>query len=129
MMIPPGVPAEVLEFVGNKINSVPELETLLMMSDQPQRIWTAADIVSRIYVRDDRASGILELLQRRGLVTFEDQPPGYRFSPVDQDERALIALVARTYRSNIVALTTFIHERASASVMEFARAFDLKKER
>jgi hypothetical protein len=36
--------------------------------------------------------------------------------------------VTVAYRSNLVSVANFIHRKASASVMEFARAFDLKKD-
>jgi hypothetical protein len=37
--------------------------------------------------------------------------------------------VAASYRRHLVPLATFIHSRASTAVREFARAFDLKKDR
>jgi hypothetical protein len=37
--------------------------------------------------------------------------------------------VAAAYRRHLVPLATFIHSRASTAVREFARAFDLKKDR
>ena len=37
--------------------------------------------------------------------------------------------VAATYRRNIARVATLIHEKTSSSVREFARAFDLKKDR
>ncbi len=127
-MVKPEIPAEVLGFLAANISSVPDLETLLVMSDEPLRSWTATEVAARVYVRAKRASQILELLQRRGLVAQDEAADAYRFSPAGEDQRALIGLVARTYRSNIVALTTFIHDRTHGAVMEFARAFDLKDE-
>jgi hypothetical protein len=39
-----------------------------------------------------------------------------------------VARVAVVYRSNLVSVANFIHRKASASVMEFARAFEIKKD-
>lgn len=125
-MVPPELPADVLEFLDKFIDTVPELETLLIMSEDPGRRWTGPDLAGRIYVPIHNARSILEALHRRRLIIATDE--GYQFAPVDEAHRALVARVAATYRSNLVAVAHFVHRKASASIMEFARAFDLKKD-
>ena len=125
-MIDSSLPADVLGFLDRFIDSIPELEALLIMSEDPQRPWSAADVASRVYVPAAGAQRILETLLRRRLVATSDD--GFRFSPADETHRVLVARVAVTYRSNLVSVANFIHKKASASVMEFARAFDLKKD-
>jgi len=129
-MAPPVIPERVLAFVRERIDSVPELEALLLLSGDPAKSWTAAEVASRIHVREDRAAAILAVLQRRRLAApVDDRSDHYAFQPADQDARQLIDELDRAYRSNLIALATFIHEKAPVSVREFARAFDLKKER
>lgn len=125
-MTVPDLPADVLEFLDRFIDSIPELETLLMMSEDPQRAWTGPALAARIYVAPEKARAILEALHRRRLITEAED--GYRFAPIDEEHRARVARVADTYRSKLVAVANFVHGKASASVMEFARAFDLKKD-
>lgn len=130
LMVPPEIPERVLTFIRERIDSVPELEALLLLSAHPAKSWTAADVASRVYVSGSRAAEILAVLQRRGLVTHAASGPDqYTFRPADETAAQLIAEVERAYRSNLIAVATFIHENAPASVREFARAFDLKKER
>jgi len=125
-MTPPDLPPDVLEFLDRNIDSIPELETLLIMSEDAGRRWTEPGLAARIYVPIHRARSILEALHRRRLIAASND--GYRFEPSDESHRALIARVAATYRANLVAVANFVHRKASASVMEFARAFDLKKD-
>jgi hypothetical protein len=125
-MIPEDVPPEVLDFLYRNVDSIPELETLLIMSEDPQRSWDAAALAARVYVPVAAARKILESLHRRGLVVTSDA--GFRFAPIDAATQAVVARVASTYRSNLVAIANFIHRKASASVMEFARAFTIKKD-
>lgn len=125
-MTPPALPADVLDFLDRNIDSIPELETLLMMSDDPDRPWSDSVLAARIYVPVSKARSILESLHRRRLVNASDGD--YRFAPIDEAHRVLVARVAETYQSNLVAVANFVHRKASASVMEFARAFDLKKD-
>jgi hypothetical protein len=125
-MAPQEISAEVLDFLSRHIDSIPELETLLMMSEHAQQSWDETAVAARIYVTPAGARSILESLLRRRLVLAADG--GFRFEPGDEAQRALVARVALAYRSNLVAVANFIHRKASASVMEFARAFDLKKD-
>jgi hypothetical protein len=129
-MVPAEIPERVLAFVRERIDSVPELETLLLLSAYPAKIWTPGEVAARVYVREDRAADILAVLQRRRLVApAGGQPDQFVFRTADETELELIAELDLAYRSNLIALATFIHEKAPASVREFARAFDLKKER
>ena len=123
------VPLHVLRFVEENIDTVPQLETLLMMSESPGRSWPIADIASRNYISEQRAIETLNSLQRRGLVSSEDSPPRFRFDPAKDEVRTLVADLARCYQRNLSRITELIHAKPSASIKEFARAFDLKKDR
>ncbi len=127
MALPPISP-RVLKFIAEKIDTVAELETLLILSDDEHRQWSAQEIAARLYTHPANAIRVLESLSRRDLVASGGTPAQFRFSPAHNDDRKAFAEVADAYRRNLVAITTFIHSKASASVTEFARAFDLKKD-
>jgi hypothetical protein len=129
-MAPAAIPEHVLAFIRERIDTVPELETLLLLSLDPDKCWSAAEVAARVYVREDRAAAILAALQRRRLAgPVEGRPQEYCFRPASDTERRLVAEVDRAYRSNLAAIATFIHDNAPTSVREFARAFDFKKDR
>lgn len=123
------ISTQVLEFLAEKIDTVPQLETLLLMWREPQRTWTPAEVAARVYVPPDAARLILQALQRRQLVSAAGDPPVYRYSNQWDNSGGIMNKVAAEYARNLVSITTLIHEGASSSVKEFARAFDLKKER
>ena len=123
------IPAHVRRFLEDNIDTVPQLETLLMMSEKSDRDWYIADVASRNYITEQRAAETLNSLQRRGLVTAEESPPRFRFDPVNDEVRGLVAELAMCYQRKLSAVTELIHAKPSASVKEFARAFDLKKDR
>ena len=124
-----GIPAHVLRFLEENIDTVAQLETLLMMSEEPDRSWLIADVASRNYITEQRATDTLNALQRRGLVTSDESPPDFRFDPATDEVRAVVADLARCYQKNLSRITELIHAKPSASIKEFARAFDLKKDR
>jgi hypothetical protein len=128
-MVPPDLSAEVLRFIEERIDSVPQLETLLMMNDQPARVWTVSDVAARAYVSLDEAARILDALRRRALIVSDESASSFRIGPADRRDRELVGEVARAYRANLTRIATFIHDKPPASLKEFARAFDLKKER
>ena len=123
------VPSHVLRFVEENIDTVPQLETLLMMSQAQERNWLIEEIASRNYTTEQRAAETLSALRSRGLVAADKSGKSYRFSPPTDEIRALIAELARCYQRSLSRITFFIHSKPSGSVKEFARAFDMKKDR
>jgi len=122
------IPADILRFLEENIESVPQLETLLMMSETPGRHWLVADVAARNYITERRAEETLNALRRRGLVSVEQSAPRFRFSPASEAVQELVIEVGRCYRANLSRIATFIHSKRSTPVEEFARAFDLKKD-
>lgn len=123
------VPAHVRRFVEENIDTVPQLETLLMMSAAHDRSWLIEEVAARNYITEQHAAETLQALCRRGLMAAEESPARYRFSPATDEARALVAELGRCYQRSLSRITILIHSKPSASVKEFARAFDLKKDR
>ena len=129
-MTSPEIPARVLQFLAERIDSVPQLEALLLLWEDPQRLWSEEELAGRIYVSRQVAATILQALQRQQLVIAEPASTvRYRYNPQWDDSGEVMPEVAAAYRRHLVPLATFIHSRASTAVREFARAFDLKKDR
>lgn len=123
------IPEAVLRFIEEHIDNIPQLETLLMMSESGGRTWLISEVAARNYISIARAEETLHALSRRGLVLQEHSPPRYRYDPVPRAIGERVLEVARCYRSNLSGITSLIHSRPSAAIKEFARAFDLKKDR
>jgi hypothetical protein len=128
-MTGPAISQHVLHFIAQQIDSVPQLECLLLLYEYDSQSWAPEQVAARIYSSPQVARGILETLHRRGLLLAEGDEPRYRFNPAGAASRELMQDVVREYQRHLVPVATFIHSKASASVREFARAFDLKKDR
>lgn len=122
------IPAEVLRFIEERIDSIPQLETLLMMSREENREWQVSEVAARNYISEPLAAETLDVLRRRGLVA-EIESHRFRYQPASPEICEGVAQLARSYQSNLSRITMFIHSKPSASIKEFARAFDLKKDR
>lgn len=125
-----GLSAEVAAFLDANIDSIPQMETLLLLHEGRHRTWTAAQIAARIYLDPDEVSALLRRLQQRKLVEAggEQEADGFRYD-ARWDAHGVMEKVAVAYRSQLIAVTRFVHGKASPAVLDFARAFDLKKDR
>ena len=134
-MTSPEIPARVLQFLAERIDTVPQLEALLLLWENPQRLWSEEELAGRIYVSRTVAATILQALQRQQFATAQTAAPEpaaamrYGYNPQWDPSGEVMPEVAAAYRRHLVPLATFIHSRASTAVREFARAFDLKKDR
>ena len=126
----PEIPERVLQFLAQRIDSVPQLEAIVMMCEDPQRLWSEDELAARLYVSKQAAAQVLQSLQRQQLVTVEHPSAAlYRYNAQWDPTGEILPEVAASYRRHLVPITTFIHSRASTAVREFARAFNLKKDR
>jgi hypothetical protein len=122
------LPDDVRQFILKNIDSVPELELLLLLAELVAEL-SIAEAASRIYVDEASARLLLEGLVRRRLLAASGDPARYRFAPEDPQDEARVREVAQAYRLHLIPMANLIHSKASGSVQEFARAFDLKKDR
>jgi len=116
---------DVLRFIAEHVDSVPHLETLLLLRETAPRAWTVDEIVRRVYLPRERVEAVLrDLLARQWLEPLAD---AFRFSS-HPPGAGVIEQVAVAYRQNLVRVAEAIHRKAPAPVLDFARAFQLRKE-
>lgn len=122
------IPDDILQFIARRIDSVPHLESLLLLWENPAKLWTVEDVAGRIYVSRDRTKSILQELARHGLI-MEVAQPGHEFKyDPSWDEAQLMSKVSAVYRRHLVYVASLIHTKSSSeSVKEFARAFQFTK--
>jgi transcription initiation factor IIE alpha subunit len=118
---------EVYRFILNQIDSVPQMEALLLLWESRPKQWTEPEIAARLYVSVDVVRHIMQALYRRRLVIESEKRYWYESRPGDGD--SVVEAAAVTYRRDLVRVSTFIHSKASSAVRDFADAFKFKKER
>ena len=125
----PAIPARVIEFLAENIDTVPQLEAMLLLWQAPNSRWSVEELAVRLYVSKEEAAAIIRALQMRALIASDGQPNTYRYSADWDTSGTVMTEVAHAYRHHLIDITKFIHSRASSAVRAFARAFDLKKDR
>jgi len=122
---------EVYRFILNQIDSVPQMEALLLVWESRPKKWAESEIAERLYVSTDAVRNIMQELVRRRLLAADTQQSArqYFYEPKSEDLDGLIEAVAATYRHELVRVSTFIHTKTSSAVRDFAKAFKFTKER
>jgi hypothetical protein len=125
----PKAAKDVDDFILANIDSVPHLETLMLLWRKRPQSCTGEELAARLYIPVDRVVNLLRDLIRLQLVAAAetDRATYQYFSPsVTQDD--LMRRLDEAYRYELVRISNMIHLKASSPVREFARAFQLKKE-
>jgi hypothetical protein len=119
------LPAELLEFLARHIDSIVQLEALLLLRSAADEVWDVPRIARRLYVDDQEASDALAHLAAHGFLARE--PGGYRFCPLTQELLNVASLLADHYRRHLIPVTNLIHAKPRR-IRQFADAFKLKKD-
>lgn len=123
------IPPDIYAFILEQIDSVAELEALMILRNDPRRRWTADALAKRLYSNRKQASDVLARLHSNRLITLNgDHPPQYNYQPQTDEAQTLVSRLAEIYRTHLVPVTNLIHSKARFRVQEFADAFDLRKD-
>lgn len=119
------IPAEVRDFIVRCIDSVAQLEALLLLRGPPPLAWNVHTVARRLYVQEGEAAKLLS-----GLVSCElavTDGSAFHYRPRDAELTDLVDRLAETYARSLVPVTRLIHERDIA-IRKFADAFKLRKD-
>lgn len=105
------IAADVGNFIARCIDSVPQLEGLLLLwKSAPQR-WSEAEIAARIYVTQQVARQVVHDLEHHGfIIRSGDSSETFIFNS-NSEVAPLMPALARTYCSRLVAVTRLIHAK------------------
>jgi hypothetical protein len=121
------LPAEVVQFILSDINSVDQLEVLLLLREQPNKDWSPAEVSRALYTQPESAASRLADLRARGLVArTEGREPLYRYQPVNARLRSLVDRLAQAYRQRRVSVISLIYSKPLDQVQAFADAFRIR---
>src|SRR5688572_12231548 len=99
-------PAEdVLRFIAERIDTVPELEALLLFWEQRPASMTVKEIASRLFVPRGIAAAVIRALVRRRLVVQIEGGTNYVYDPAWEPDEEFMSRVAATYRRNLIRVT------------------------
>ena len=86
------VPPEVQRFVLDRIESIAQLEAILMMRNAPDTWWPLSTMAERLYIADTACRAELDALCQKGLVLGREEDIGwsYRYAPSNGELREFV---------------------------------------
>ena len=120
------IPENVKRLIAERIDSIPELEAVLLLREHPGEEWDADQAGARLYVSRIVASHILAALAAHGFLVRSGET--YRYLPADDSLVSDVEDLARCYSRHLVAVTRLVHAKPGARVRSFADAFRFRKD-
>lgn len=124
-MVDDPIPGDVRDYILNHIESIAQMEALLLLRAEPDGDWDVDNIARRIYVSEPEVSEALAGLIQAGVVSFEDNL--FRYNPAP-DLKDLIERVLNAYQRHLIPVTNLIHSKPRR-IQQFADAFRFRKDR
>src|SRR5689334_21723604 len=97
------VPDEIKQFILRHIDSIGQLEALLLLRGKPDEVWNVGTVARRLYIHEQEAAPILTRLTRRGfLVANASEHTAYKYQPESVELRQMIDRLADIYSKHLV---------------------------
>jgi len=125
-----GISPEVKSFITQHIDSVVQLEILLLLHARREQAFNADEISRELRVDRAWVEGQLSNLCGRGLLNCSDQtPPLYQYAPRDNKLSAAVDALAREYAQRRVTVISLIFSKPVDKIQAFADAFRIRKDK
>jgi hypothetical protein len=116
---------QVRRFIAKYIDSVGQLEALLLLRATPELAWDVPLVARRLYASEAETTQILDQLCRNGLLVCTDTV--YRYQCRTEELARVVDELAELYARHLIPITNMIHAK-SRRIREFADAFRLRKD-
>jgi hypothetical protein len=121
------IPEDVRTFIFENIDSIAQLEALLIFRANRDGRYNIATIAERLYITPVESEILLKQLQDRGLLG-RNEADDFFYLPQSPELAAMIDKLADIYSHYLLAVTHFIHSKSKSRVQEFANAFRIRKD-
>lgn len=124
-MVGGDLPSSTKDFIARHIISVAQLEILLLLHADPTREWTAREITLHLRSEETSVHKWLGMLVSLGLAAQSGTT--YRFAPATDELANKTGAVAEAYRERRIKVIELIFSKPNENLLNFVRAFDLRK--
>jgi predicted transcriptional regulator len=120
------LPPAVVEFIIECIDSVEQLEMLVLLRTQRDRGWTPAQLAAEMRTTEGSATKRLKGLLKAGLVVSSADRE-HRYAPKDSSKDAVVAAVAMSYLTRRFSVIDVILVGRRNQLGLFSDAFRLRR--
>jgi hypothetical protein len=109
------IPFELRQFIRANVNSIEQLEVLILLSDNPSRVWSASEVFRHVQSSEKSVLDCLEGFRVTGLASRT--PDGlFCFSSHDAELAKTASVLARVYRERRISVIVCIYENQRDSI-------------
>ena len=119
------IPDDLRDFILQHIDSITQLEALLLLRANAAEAWDAPKTKARLYVAEDEVTRVLEALSADGFLIHDGS--GFRYQCKDSETAAKVDRLAALYASHLIPVTNMIYDKLR-HVRAFAEAFRFRKD-
>lgn len=120
-----GVPTAVRRLIAERIESVQQLEILLLLRAAPDKGWSSREVARALVTRVESSEDWLQRMTRDELLVRDGEE--YRYAPATPELDHTVDGLAETYAKYRVAVVTLIFSRPSERVRTFSDAFRIRR--
>ena len=130
MATPDDIQADVRSFIAEQIDSVAQLELLLLLHGNPEKSWSAAEAAVKLCTAVEMTATLLAELTQRGLLSVAEAPQlRYSYAPRDKPLGQLVSDLAQLYHERRVTVITLIYAQPVDKLRSFADAFRIRQDK
>jgi hypothetical protein len=122
-------PADIKGFIADNIDTVAQLELLLLLRSESGKMWTAEDAGKALYSSADVTALQMADLQQKRLLAPGAGPNTFIYRPEPVEVARLVDRLADLYRERRVAVITAVYTKPIDKIKSFADAFRLRKDK
>ncbi len=129
-----GISPRVKLFITDHVESVMQLEVLLLLAGQPGKVWTASELAQQLRIDMAWVDVQLRAMVSVGLATLEDNSAAgngaqFRYAPRTPELSATVDELAQAYADRRVTVIGMIFSKPVDKLRSFADAFRWRKDR
>ena len=121
------ITAEIERFIHDNINSVEQLEILLLLAGAPQKQWSVLEVSQKLYRQAESVTMRLQDLRDRGIVVVCGEAPLLFCYRPGAAKHALIQGLERAYQVRKDAVIHLIFTRPPDNLRVFSDAFRIRR--
>ena len=122
------LPNHVQQFLRANIQSIAQLELLLLLYSDRTKAWSVANAAKNQYTAANMTQSGSETLRSSGLVGIvEEGETLYQYQPTSEKLDQLVGELAQLYSERRVSIVNAIYSSPLDSLQSFADAFRIRK--
>lgn len=122
------ITTDIERFIHDNINSVEQLEVLLLLFSPPQKEWSAVEVSQKLYRQPDSVAMRLEDLRDRGVLSVRQEAQLlYQYAPNARQD-AIMRGLERAYEVRKDAIIRLIFTRPPDTLRVFSDAFRIRRD-